>query len=109
MTGTPDSAPEVDVAQVVLDGERLYDALRALGPVEPVLADVLDHLNLRIYPRDRAAGDRSAYVVLDLHGVSIGARRRAFDLYLHADTSETDDYFIAFEINGGGEVDHQIR
>ena len=34
MTGTSDSAPEVDVPQVVLDGERL----RALGPVEPALA-----------------------------------------------------------------------
>lgn len=109
MTGTLDSAPEVDVAQVFLDGERLYDALRALGPVEPVLADVLYHLNLRIYPRDDEKRDRSAYVVLDLHGVSIGAQRRAGDVYLHADTSEADDYFIAFEINGGGETDHPTR
>lgn len=109
MTGAPDDARQVDAPQVVLDGKRLHAALRALGPVEPALADVLDHLNLRIYPRDRAAGDRSAYVVLDLHGVSIGARRRAADLYLHADTSETDDDLIAFEINGGGETDHPTR
>ena len=109
MTGTADSAPEVDVPQVVLDGERLRAALHALGPVEPVLADVLDHLNLRIYPPNRAAGDRSAYVVLDLYGVSIGLQRRAADLYLHADTTETDDDLVAFEINGGGEIDHPTR
>lgn len=109
MTGTPDSASEVDVAQVVLDGERLHEALRALGPVEPVLADVLNHLNLRIYPRDDEKRDRSAYVVLDLHGVSIGLQRRAGELYLHADTTETDDDLIAFEINGGGEIDRSIR
>ncbi|OJF13136.1 hypothetical protein [Couchioplanes caeruleus] len=109
MTSTPENAPEIDVTQIFLDGRRLTAALRALGPVEPALADVLDHLNLRLYPRDHTAGDHSAYVVLDLHGVSLGAQRRAGGLYLHADTSESDDDLIHFEINGGGEADHPTR
>ncbi|MDI6101185.1 hypothetical protein QLQ12_21455 [Actinoplanes sp. NEAU-A12] len=106
MTATPDDAPEVGVYQASLDGRRLSEALRALGPIEPALTDVLTHLNLRIYRRDHAAGDRTDYVVLDVHGVSIGVQRREGDLYLHADTSETNDAVIAFEINGGGEIDH---
>jgi hypothetical protein len=106
MTGTPDDAPEVEVYQASLDGRRLSEALSTLGPIEPALTDVLTRLNLRIYRRDHSAGDRTDYVVLDVHGVSIGVQRRARDLYLHADTSETGDQSIAFEINGGGEIDH---
>ena len=70
---------------------------------------MLTGLHLRIYRRDHASGDRSDYVVLDLHGVSIGVQRRKGDLYVHADTSETDDALIAFEVNGGGEADHPTR
>ncbi|MFC7527541.1 hypothetical protein [Actinoplanes sp. GCM10030250] len=100
---------EVGAFQVALDGRRLSEALAALGQVEPPITDVLAALNLRIYRRDHAAGDRTGYVVLDVHGVSIGVLRRARNLYLHADTSETDDAVIAFEVNGGGESDHATR
>lgn len=110
MTGTPGTgAHEVGAFQVALDGRRLSEALTALGPIEPAITDVLAALNLRIYRRDHAAGDRTDYVVLDIHGVSIGVQRCASDLYLHADTSETDDTLIAFEVNGGGESDHPTR
>jgi hypothetical protein len=44
--------------------------------------------------------------VLDLHGVSIGVQRRPDALYVHLDTSETNDTMIAVEINGGGEHEH---
>ena len=47
--------------------------------------------------------------MLDLHGVSIGAMRRDHDFYLHADTTETNDRIIAFEVNGSGEHDHPTR
>ncbi|GAB1641523.1 hypothetical protein [Krasilnikovia sp. MM14-A1259] len=87
--------PDVDIAQAVLDGERLTAALRALGPIEPRLAEVLTSLHLRIYPGYSGASDRSTYVVLDVHGVSIGVQRRAHDLYLHADTTDTDDALIS--------------
>ncbi|WP_433530261.1 hypothetical protein ACQPYA_29485 [Micromonospora sp. CA-263727] len=90
--------------QRTLNGPQLAGALALLGPVDPVCAEVIGRLNLRVYPGE--PGDRTAYVVLDVHGVSIGVKRRADDLYLHADTTETDDRLIAFEVNGGGEVDH---
>jgi hypothetical protein len=106
-TGT--GGHEAGAFQVALDGRRLSEALAALGQVEPAITDVIAALNLRIYRRDHAAGDRTDYVVLDIHGVSIGVLRRARDLYLHADTSETDDAVIAFEVNGGGESDHATR
>jgi hypothetical protein len=106
MSGPADDGREVGVFQAFLDGRRLSEALDALGAIEPALTAVLSSLNLRIYRRDHAAGDRTDYVVLDVHGVSIGVLRRKRDLYLHADTSETDDAVIAFEINGGGEIDH---
>ncbi len=106
MTGFPAYEHEAGVFQAVLDGHQLTAALRTLDPIDPALADVLTGLHLRIYPRDHASGDRSDYVVLDLHGVSIGVQRRKSDLYVHADTSETDDALIAFEVNGGGETDH---
>ena len=105
MSGPSDDGQEVGAFQAFLDGSRLSEALDALGPIEPALAHVLSGLNLRIYRRDHAAGDRTDYVVLDIHGVSIGVQRRSSDLYLHADTTETDDQTIAFEINGGGETD----
>ena len=106
----PDGSPhDFGLTQVALDNQRVTEAVRALGPIAPQLADVLASLNLRIYRRDHAAGDRTDYVVLDMHGVSIGVLRRARDLYLHADTSETGDQTIAFEINGGGEIDHPIH
>ncbi len=70
---------------------------------------MLRNLHLRVYPGHTAEGERSDYIVLDLHGVSIGARRRQHDFYLHADTTETNDRIIAFEINGSGEHDHPTR
>jgi hypothetical protein len=76
------------------------------GPITAPLVDALTQLQLRVYQGDDAAGDRTDYVVLDIHGVSIGLKRRATDLYLHVDTTETDDHVIAFEINGTGETDH---
>ncbi|MBT8225027.1 MAG: hypothetical protein HKP61_00445 [Dactylosporangium sp.] len=91
---------------MTIDPGRWAAALDALGDVEPVLAEVLANLNLRVYPGDARRGDRTAYVVIDLHGVSIGLRRRCFDLYLHLDTTDTEDRLIAFEINGGGETHH---
>ncbi len=60
-------------------------------------------------PARPAEGERSDYIVLDLHGVSIGARRRHNDFYLHADTTETNDRIIAFEVNSSGEHDHPTR
>jgi hypothetical protein len=86
---------------------RLAGALAILGGIDPALADVVRALNLRIYPSD-AADDRTRYVVLDIHGVSVGLKRRAHDLYLHIDTTETGDHLVAFEANGGGEIDHDI-
>lgn len=109
MNGHPPHEGDVEASQVFLDGRRLSAALHAAGPIEPALIEAVNHLNLRIYPRDHQAGDRSAYVVLDMHGVSIGVKRRTGDLYLHADTSETSDQRIAFEINGGGETDHSTH
>nr|WP_203761676.1 hypothetical protein [Actinoplanes deccanensis] len=73
-----------------------------------MIAAVLRGLNLRIYPGRPADGDRSDYVVLDLNGVSIGVQRRAKALYLHADTTETSDKAVAFEVNGGGENDYPL-
>ncbi|PZF87681.1 hypothetical protein [Micromonospora deserti] len=90
--------------QRTVNGQQLADALALLGPVDPACAEALTRLNLRVYPGE--PGDRTAYVVLDVHGVSIGVKRRASDLYLHADTTETDDRLIAFEVNGSGELDH---
>ena len=109
MSGPADDGHEVGVFQAYLDGRRLSEALDALGPIEPALTAVLSDLNLRVYRRDHAAGDRTDYVVLDIHGASIGVQRRARDLYLHADTTETDDAVIVFEVNGGGESDHLTR
>ncbi len=103
--GTPTHTADLDPGQHVIDSRQLVGALRLLGDVDPVCADVLTHLNLRAYPAPPDA-PVTAYVVLDVHGVSIALQRRESDLYLHADTTETNDRCIAFEINGGGEVDH---
>ncbi|MFI9640863.1 hypothetical protein ACIG87_12485 [Micromonospora sp. NPDC051925] len=106
---TSENTDGIGDGQHTLGGPQLAGALAALGLVDPVCAEVLTLLNLRVYPGDATAGDRTAYVVLDVHGVSIGVKRRAADLYLHADTTETDDRLIAFEINGGGETDRPTR
>jgi hypothetical protein len=90
----------------MISGAQVVEALASLGPVNPVCAEVLTRLKLRVYTGDAQAGDRTGYVVLDIHGVSVGVQRRVDDLYLHADTTETDDRLIAFEVNGGGETDH---
>jgi hypothetical protein len=109
MTGAmiPDRADHD--GQHILDSARLAAALAALGPLDPVLAQVITGLHVRVYPGDVSAGDRTGYVVVDIHGVSIGVQRRAGDLYLHADTTETPDRSIAFEVNGGGETDHSTH
>lgn len=107
MTTSIDPAENTDGigdGQRILDGQQLASALAKLGTADPVCVEVLTRLNLRVYPGE--PGDRTAYVVLDVHGVSIGVKRRADDLYLHADTTETEDRLIAFEINGYGETDH---
>ncbi|PSK65567.1 hypothetical protein B0E53_02468 [Micromonospora sp. MH33] len=90
--------------QRTLDGKQLAGVLALLDTVDHVCVKVLTRLNLRIYSAE--PGDRTAYVVLDVHGVSIGVKRRADDLYLHVDTTETGDQLIAVEINGYGETDH---
>jgi hypothetical protein len=74
----------------------------------PAVAQALAALRLRVHD-DQEPGDRTDYVVVDLHGVSIGVKRRAHDLYLHIDTSETPDEVVAVEINGGGEIDYPVR
>jgi hypothetical protein len=79
-----------------------------LRPAEPSAAtDALAGLNLRAYHGDPTAC--TPYVVVDLHGVSVGVQRRACDLYVHVDTSETPDQVVAVEINGGGENDYATR
>lgn len=83
------------------------DRAAALLPPGPA-ADALAGLHLRVYAADEP-GDRTAYVVLDLHGASVGVKRRASDLYLHVDTSETPDQVLAVEINGGGEHEYPVR
>ncbi|MEV8515898.1 hypothetical protein [Dactylosporangium sp. NPDC051484] len=77
--------------------------------IDPHHAGVLHHLNVRVYPPEPAAAGSTGYVVLDVHGVSVGVQRRANDLYLHIDTTDTPDRVIAFEINGLGETDHPTR
>ncbi|MEU8370072.1 hypothetical protein [Micromonospora tulbaghiae] len=99
-----DNTDGIGPSQHFLDTKQLAGALTLLGTADPVCVEVLTRLNLRVYPGE--PGDRTAYVVLDVHGVSIGVKRRAGDLYLHVDTTETDDRLIAFEANGYGETDH---
>src|SRR5690349_1577227 len=98
-----------DGGQHTLSAHQLLGALALISDLDPVIADVLRNLHLRVYPINRASGAVTDYVVLDLHGVSIGAMRRANDFYLHADTTETLDRIIAFEVNGSGEHDHPTR
>ncbi|MEU3118478.1 hypothetical protein ABZ652_30730 [Micromonospora chalcea] len=105
--GLSDHTNGIGGSQRALDCRQLAGALAQLGTADPVCVEVLTRLNLRVYLGE--PGDRTNYVVLDVHGVSIGVKRSADGLYLHADTTETDDRLIAFEINGGGEIDHTIR
>jgi hypothetical protein len=112
MTETPEPSEGPDGigdGQLVLNGTRLVGALTLISDLDPALAAVLRELNLRIYPGHPGVGDLSDYVVLDVHGVSLGVQRRTGDLYLHADTTETPDHTIAFEVNGTGEHDHPTR
>jgi hypothetical protein len=108
---TRSQAPELiaDQTPITIDGQRWRTALERLDGIEPVLMRVLTDLNLRVYPGDARRGDRSAYVVLDVHGVSIALQRRCFDLYAHVDTSESGDRLISFEVNGTGEVSHPAQ
>ncbi len=110
---TPDPSEALDAigdgGQHTLSGHHLLGALALISDLDPVIADVLRNLHLRVYPGQPGDGDRSDYIVLDLHGVSIGALRREHDFYLHADTTETPDRVIAFEVNGSGEHDHPTR
>ena len=102
----PGDEPHHREGQHALNAPRLLAALTLIDDLDPVIADVLRNLHLRVYPGQPGDGDRSDYIVLDLHGVSIGARRRDHDFYLHADTTETNNRIIAFEVNGSGEHDH---
>jgi hypothetical protein len=79
------------------------------GSDDALRASLLAALNPRAYDDQGEPGDRTAYHVVDLHGVSIGVRRRQHDLYVHIDTTETPDELVAVEINGGGEHDHPAR
>ncbi|BCJ51796.1 hypothetical protein Asp14428_32710 [Actinoplanes sp. NBRC 14428] len=110
---TPDPAEALnaigDGGQHTLSAHQLLGALALISDLDPVIADVLRNLHLRVYPINRATGAVTDYVLLDLHGVSIGALRREHDFYLHADTTETPDRTIAFEVNGLGEHDHPTR
>jgi hypothetical protein len=72
---------------------------------DPDHVDILDRLNLRVYP-PQSGTESTEYLLLDLFDVSIGVQRRANDLYLHLDTTETPDRTVAVEINGGGETNH---
>lgn len=96
-----------DGGQHTLSAHQILGALALISDLDPVIADVLRNLHLRVYPINQGAV--TEYIVLDLHGVSIGALRRAHDFYLHADTTETLDRIIAFEVNGSGEHDHPTR
>ncbi len=112
MTNNPDLTAQPDETsdgQHALNAPRLLAALNLIGDLDPVIGNVLRSLHLRVYPGQTAEGERSDYIVLDLHGVSIGARRRHNDFYLHADTTETNDRIIAFEVNSSGEHDHPTR
>ncbi len=109
---TPDPSEALDAigdGQHTLSAHQLLGALALISDLDPVIADVLRNLHLRVYPINRACGAVTDYVVLALHGVSIGALRRDHDFYLHADTTETTDRIIAFEVNGLGEHDHPTR
>ena len=107
MTPNPSDAID-DGGQYTLSAHQLLGALALISDLDPIISDVLRNLHLRVYPGDRTTG-ASDYVVLDLHGVSIGAMRRANDFYLHADTTDTTDRVIAVEVNGLGEHDHPTR
>lgn len=107
---TPDPLDAIgDDGQHTLSAHQLLGVLALVSDLDPVIADVLRHLHLRVYPVNRATGAVTDYVVLDLHGVSIGALRRQNDFYLHADTTDTTDRVIAVEVNGLGEHDHPTR
>jgi hypothetical protein len=110
---TPNPSPPLDAigdgGQHTLSAHHLLDALALISDLDPVIAEVLRNLHLRVYPINWATGAVTDYVVLDLHGVSIGALRREHDFYLHADTTETPDRIIAFEVNGLGDHDHPTR
>ncbi|GAA3346583.1 hypothetical protein GCM10020358_58120 [Amorphoplanes nipponensis] len=107
---TPDPLDALgDGGQHTLSAHQLLGALALISDLDPVIADVLRNLHLRVYPINRDTGAATDYIVLDLHGVSIGALRRQHDFYLHADTTETNDRIIAFEVNGLGEHDHPTR
>ena len=107
---TPDPSEALDTTgdggQHTLSAHQFLGALALVSDLDPVIADVLRNLHLRVYSGDRTNGAVTDYVVLDLHGVSIGALRRTHDFYLHADTT---DRVIAFEVNGLGEHDHLTR
>jgi hypothetical protein len=108
MTGRPVDSEALDDFgddQRNLSPHRLLSALETIEPLDPLLSAVLRELRLRVYPSAPGSAN-SDYIVLDLHGVSIGVRRRPDALYVHLDTSETNDTMIAVEINGGGEHEH---
>src|SRR5262249_20370319 len=66
---------------------------------------VLAALNLRTYSADPKYGDRSAHVVLEVLGVTIGVRHRADETYVHLDTENLPDEFrpLVVEVDNGGE------
>lgn len=103
-TPAPDGGPGRDSAA----RPGVLPAPPAHGDGEGLRQSLLAGLNPRGYDEGEP-GDRTPYHVVDLHGVSIGVKRREHDLYVHVDTTETPDEVVAVEINGGGECDHQVR
>lgn len=66
---------------------------------------VMAALNLRTYAAEPQHGDRSAHVVLEVLGVTIGVRRRADETFVHLDTDELPEQFgpLVVEVDNGGE------
>lgn len=80
-------------------------ASRPAGPVTLRFYDAL----VQWFPADEAM-PHSAMYVLDAHGLSILARQRAEDSYIHIDTQETADaplLPLAVEVDNGGEAAYQ--
>lgn len=102
-----------DAGRLAGQADELLARITAMLPpaADPDETEVLANLCLRTYSDQPPSypGSRTPYVVVDIHGVSVALQRRARDLYVHVDTSETDDQVVAFEINGGGENDYALR
>ncbi|MEN3308855.1 MAG: hypothetical protein V7603_5057 [Micromonosporaceae bacterium] len=102
-----------DADRLARQADELLARITAMLPAaaDPDEAHALANLCLRAYTGQPPSypGSRTPYVVVAIHGVSVAVQRRARDLYVHLDTSETEDKVVAVEINGGGEHDYALR